>query len=198
MGNRGRAGILAAAALLLAASGVQGQDRWKVDLRAGGGVPTDDLGDAKLDGGLGLDGSLAVRVQPHLWVYAGWGWHQLAPDYAPWGADSDLTQTGYRAGLQWAHPLLGESGNGVGVWLEAGATLEHLELENADGDPIQDTDHGAGWEAGGGFSLPVWGGWTLTPGARYRGLSRELTFDGLKPEVYLQYVALEVGVSRTF
>lgn len=189
---------LAAVGFLVGAAAAHGQERWSVDLRAGAGIPVDDLGEAELEAGPGFEATVAVRLMPHLWVYGGWGWHQLSSDEPLWGPDTDLEQTGYVAGVRWEHPLSGEVGQGPAVRLHAGATAEHLELESGDGELIADTGHGPGWEAGVGLTVPVWGSWRLTPGVRYRALSRELPFDEVTPEVYLEYVAVEVGLSRSF
>lgn len=194
----GRVGALLTVAAVLATAGLDAQERWNLDVRAGVGIPADDLGDAELDPGAGFEGTVALRVMTHLWAYGGWGWHQFSTDLPVWGTDTDVEQTGYVFGLRFEHPFSGESGAGPAVRVHAGGTMEHLEVEAGEGDLITDSDHGAGWEAGVGVSFPAWGGWRLTPGVRYRGLSRPLAFEDITPEVYLEYVAVEVGLSRSF
>jgi len=198
MSTMGRAAALMTAGLLLGAGSLQAQDRLSVDLRVGSNSFADDLGDAELESGFGFDGSLAVRLYEHLWAYGGWGWHGFDTDFALWGADSSVEQTGYRLGLRWEHPVTDQGRDGPAFWVHAGGTWEHIEVEDDAGDLVTDSDLGEGWEAGGGVSFPAWAGWRLTPGVRYRALSRELAFGELVPEVLLEYLALELGVSRTF
>ena len=55
-----------------------------------------------------------------------------------------------------------------------------------------------GWEVGGGVVLPMGGAWAVTPGVRYRALSRDLTLGAETAAVDLQYVAFELTVARRF
>jgi hypothetical protein len=42
------------------------------------------------------------------------------------------------------------------------------------------------------------GGWELSPGVRYRSLTPDLDFAGPATSGSLEYVAVEIGVSRRF
>lgn len=188
---------LASAALIVCALPTQAkaQDPWTLEFRGGAAFPTGDAGD-DLDTGIGLEGTLAYRLLPHLAVYGGWDWHRFTP--ADEGASGDLEETGYAFGLRWEHPLSGESGNGLSYRVHAGGTYNHLELEDEAGDVVADSGHGLGWEAGAGLTFPLAGGWRLTPGVRYRSLSRDLEVGEITSEVELTYLAVEVGLSLHF
>ena len=54
------------------------------------------------------------------------------------------------------------------------------------------------WEAGAGVSFALSEGLRLTPGVRYRVLSRDLEIDDVTIEVDLEYLAAEVGASWSF
>lgn len=181
--------------LFLGATFLQAQDPWTLDVRAGVAVPTQDIGEDDLDTGFGFEGTIAYRVLPHLSVYGGWDWHKFGSDASFAGTDADFEETGYAFGLRFEHPFAGESGDGPAFRLRGGATINHLEVEDPNGDLVADSDHGLGWEAGAGITVPLSDDWQLSPGARYRSLSRDLTIDGVTTEVDLRYVALELGVT---
>src|SRR5688572_11412282 len=95
------------ALLLIAAGGtLEAQSRWRFELGGGAAFPTEDVGNTSLNTGFGLEGTVGYRVQPHLWVYAGWDWHRFSSDL-PIAAQSDFEETGYAFGLQFEHPIRG-------------------------------------------------------------------------------------------
>lgn len=184
----------------LAPSDVDAQRRWAFELRANAAVPTQDIGDDELDTGFGLEGTFRYRFLTHLGAYAGWDWIRFGADDAFAGANMDLEETGYVLGLRFEHPFSGEEPTGAGLawWVRAGGTYNHIEVENSDGDMVADSGHGVGWEAGGGLAYGFAGSWSLTPGVRYRSLSRDVEIGGTTTDVDLQYVAFEVGLARFF
>lgn len=189
---------LAAVGLLLTAEPAHGQDAWTFDVRAGAALPTQDLGVYELDTGFGFEGSLGYRVMPHLSVYGGWGWHRFGSDGPPEGAELEFEETGYAFGLRLEHPFSGESGTGPAYRFRAGGTYGHIEAEDQDGDIVTDTGHGLGWELGGGVIFPLGHAWSLSPGVRYRALSRDLTIGEGTIDAELEYVAVDLGVTWSF
>lgn len=183
------------AAIILLPSSTQGQDRWAAELGAGPAFATDDLGDAALGTGFGFEGVLAYRMLPHLWLYGGWDWHRFPEDVTDGGVDFE--ETGYAYGLRFEHPFVGEQG-GPSILVRAGGTYAHIEVEDAGGDPVADSGHGVGWEVGVHAVLPFAGPWRVTPGSRYRALSRDLDVGDVPAPVDLTYIALEIAVLRTF
>lgn len=193
--------ILGAAALglLLAASPAESQDRWGVELRGGGGVAAQDIGTPEVSyANFGFEGTVRYRFQPHLAVYAGWDWISFRPDDGLEGIEDDFEETGYAFGLRFEHPFSGETGEGPAYWLRAGGTYDHVEVEGEEGEIVADSGHGLGWEAGAGVSLGLGDTWRLTPGVRYRSLSRDVTVGALEIPLDLDYFLFEVGFARTF
>lgn len=183
-------------AALMAYSPAQAQERWAVEVRGGAAVPTGNVADDDWTTGVGFDGTVSYRFMPHLGAYAGWDWVHFGPDASFAGAGVDFEETGYAFGLRFEHPFSGETA-GPAYWLRVGGTYDHLELEDSGGDGIADSGHGLGWEAGLGIALDV-GALRLTPGARFRSLSRDVTVAGATTQVDLRYVMLEIGAAFTF
>jgi opacity protein-like surface antigen len=185
----------AAAATAFLAGPVDAQERWGVDLHATGGIATqDDIRDDS-ENGFGFGATLQYRVLPHVFLYGGWDWTHYQALEAIAGPDMDLEETGYALGARFEHPIGSSSTN---WWVRAGALYNHFELEDDDGDLVDDSGHGLGWEAGAGVAVELGSGWSLTPGLRYRSVSRDVEIDAAETEIELQAVALEVGIRRIF
>jgi hypothetical protein len=175
---------------------LQAQERWEFEFRAGAAVPTEDPANVSLGTGFGFEGTVAYRLQPHLSVYAGWDWHRFPADGAFVGATSDLEETGYAFGMLFEHPV-GRS-EVLAIQLRGGGTYNHLEAENNGGDSIGDSGHGLGYEAGVGLAFRMGNSWRLTPGLRFRSLSRDLEIGSTSLATDLRYVALELGFAGRF
>ena len=104
------------------------EDRWSWEIRGGAAFTTQELGNADLDTGLGIEGTLAYKFMPHLSAYLGWDWYHFPTDQPFAGADVDVEETGYAFGLRYAHPFGEES---FDYFLRAGATYNHIEIENS-------------------------------------------------------------------
>lgn len=187
---------LALAALLTATEG-SAQDRWALEIRGSGAFPTADIADNSLETGFGVDATVHLRVMPHLAVYGGWAWTRFSPDQSFAGADMDFEETGYTFGLRFEHPFTAEVGAAAG-WVRVGGTYDHVEIEDLSGDLMSDTGHGLGWEVGAGLALGVGPSWSLTPGVRYRSLSRDAVMHGATTAMDLRYVSVEFGLLRRF
>ena len=193
--------ILAATSLvlLLAAGPALAQESpFELELRAGAAFTTQEVEDESLGNGLGGEATFAYWFTRRLALYGGWGWHRFAPDRSFAGTDADIEQTGYVYGLRFEYPFIIGRASSPRLRLHAGATYEHLEIEGGDGDLVGDSDHGVGWEAGAGVAFPVNDSWKVTPGVRYRALSRDVTAGDAATDVDLQYVATEIAVSWSF
>jgi hypothetical protein len=190
--------VLACLALsaFLSAQSLQAQSPWRFELRGGPAFPTSDLDNASLGTGFGFEGSVGYRIQPHLRVYGGWDWHRFTADASFAGIDNDFEETGYAVGLLFEHPF-GNS-ESVAFQLRAGGTYNHIEIENAAGDPVADSEHGLGWEGGAGLAVRFGEAWQVSPGVRFRSLSEDFAFAGATTAGDLRYVALEIGVARNF
>ena len=186
--------FLLAATLLAAPAPLAGQ-RLSVDMRGAAAVPTSKLAGTELQTGFGFGATLAYRVQPHLHLYAGWDWMHFAADQTFAGSNMDFEETGYAFGARFEHPL--RVGSGLAFRVEGGGTYKHNELENGAGDLVTNTGHGFGYEAGVGLLVPMQR-WGLASTLRYRSLTRDYDVSGTTRTGHLRYVALEVGVSRSF
>ena len=181
--------------LILSSQSADAQKKWSFELKPGVSFPTKDLHDAKLKTGFGFEGVLAYRFMPHLAAYAGWSWNKFNADKSFAGNDTDFEETGYSFGLQFVHPFPNSS---ISFLLKAGGTYNHIETENSEGNIINDTGHGPGWQAGAGVSIPLGNRWNLAPEARYRSLSRDLKIGNVKIPADLNYVSAGLGVSYSF
>ncbi len=189
--------ILAIGAIALAIrAGDLGAQRFTADLRGGLALPMQKLSGAELDAGPLLGATLAVRVQPYLHVYGGWDWAHFGADQSFAGAGVDVEETGYTLGLRFERPFGASSRADFRV--EAGGTYKHIEIEDDDGDPIANSGHGVGYEAGASVLWAFMDSWRLVPAVRFRSLSRDFTIAGVKSSGDLRYVGLELGVSRRF
>ena len=104
-------------------------------------------------------------------------------------------ETGYRFGLQFIHPLSSESK--LQILLSAGGVGNHIETENGEGDIVNDTGHGLGWEVDAALSIPLNDRWQIVPGIRYHSLSREMMIGTTDESVNLNYISVGDGVSWT-
>jgi hypothetical protein len=187
---------LLAALFIAAPDSMEAQDRWQLEVRGGPAFAVKDLGTASLGTGFGFEGTVAYRIQPHLSVYAGWDWYRFPADASSSTPDSDFEETGYAFGFRFQHPI--RQSQSVALLLRAGGTYNHIETENGAGDIVSDTGHGLGWEGGAGLALRLSDQWQVTPGVRFRSLTRDLATDGPAVSADLQYLAVEVGFARRF
>lgn len=171
------------------------QDRLSWELRPAVGFATQELGDAELTPGLGIEGSIAYRFMPHLSAYAGWGWQQFSANHSFAGANVDVEETGYTFGLQFIHPI---GTLPLSYLVKAGGIFNHIEIENGEGDVTADSGHGLGWQAEAGLVFPVGEHWRLLPTLRYRALSRDIEVGNSSTAVDLNYLSVGVGISRFF
>jgi len=192
-----RSSVVLMAVLLLLCAGVApaSDGPWSVELLGGAAFTTEDMGDAELGTGLGFEASVAYRVMQHLDVYGGWDWRHFMADESFAGSDVDVEETGYALGVRFVHPI---GTSTLSYIIRAGATYDHIEIENDEGDVVADSEHGLGWEGGVGLDIPLGEDWRVRPMARYRTLSRDIDIEDESTSVDLSYVTLEVGLSRSF
>jgi len=171
---------------------------WSLDFQAGAAVPTSEIEGEDVGTGFGFEANVAYRIATHVSVYGGWDWHRFAPDAVLGEPDVDLEETGYVVGLRFDHPFGAETGHGPSYRLRAGVTLNHIELEDSDGELIDDSGHGAGFEVGAGLFMPLTDTWRIGPEVRFRALSRELDIGSGDVDVDLRYLAFDIVFSRSF
>jgi opacity protein-like surface antigen len=188
--------ILATSTIILAATGlfspVSGQDAFGVELRANGAISTQDTEREYNENGFGFEANLQYQFHQNLSAYAGWDWARFSALNSIAGPEMDLEQTGYVLGVRYQRSFTETSP--TSWWVRFGGIYEHLELEDSDGNQIDDSGHGFGLETGAGISVPMAERWSLTPGVRYRKLSRDLQVDGMEVPVKMESLAFELGV----
>lgn len=186
---------ITALATLLQLSPADAQSPWALEFRGSAAVGTQDQDSETAKWGYGFGATIQYDIMPHFAVYTGWDLTHFEADETL-GVDRELEETGYVLGLRFEHPI-GDWTRTSG-WIRAGAMYNHLELEDAEGDVIGTSDHDLGWEAGAGLAYAFGNGWSLTPGLRFRTLSRDLEVGTTTMPVELRYMAFEIGLSRAF
>jgi hypothetical protein len=171
------------------------QDRVRLEIVPGAVFATETLADSDLGTGSGSGVNVSVRVLPRLAPYVGWDWHRFTAETSFAGADIDVEETGYAFGVRSDQPF---GRGGLALMVRVGGTYRHLELENSGGDPVGDSDHGWGWEAGAGVAVPLGDRWHVTPGVRFSSLKGDIEIRNVRTPATLRYVAVEVGFSRSF
>lgn len=169
--------------------------RFGVELNGGASLATTKIEETGTQTGVGFEGLFHYRFMPHLGAYAGWGWNTLPAKQSFAGEDMCFEETGYVFGLNFSHPI---DGSGLSYYVRAAGLYNHIETENADGDIINDTGHGMGFQLAGGIEIPLNSKWKLTPGVKFNSLSRETTYEGITRELDYQYVSFRVGFGRKF
>jgi hypothetical protein len=112
------------------------------------------------------------------------------------GNNIEVVETGYRAGLQFRH-LIGTSK--LQYLVSAGALYNHIEIENEDGNLVNDyKGHSLGWQAEGGIIIPLGERFSLTPAIRYQSLITDITIGSTITPVDLNYLSGGVCLSFLF
>lgn len=172
------------------------QKNWSLEFRPGANFPTSDLNNnTQLKTGFGLEGVISYNFMTQFGVYAGWSWNKFAADQSFSGSNMDFEETGYSYGIQYFIPI-GTSDSRV--FVRAGGLWNHIELENNDGELINDTGHGFGWQVETGISVPISERWKIQPGIRYRSLSRDFPTGSTSIEANLNYISLGLGIVYSF
>jgi hypothetical protein len=188
--------MTAAAMLVALTTSVPAQQRVSLDLRAPAATPTGKLAGADLGTGIGIGGTVAFRLLPHLHLYGGWDYLHFTSEQSFAGVENDFEETGYTFGLRFQHPR--REGSALSYRIEAGGTYKHVEVEDHHGDLIVDSGHSFGYEGGLGLVFDLGSMWQLVPMARFRSLSPEFEMGSSTYTGNLRYVGLEIGAARRF
>jgi hypothetical protein len=170
--------------------------RVTVDFRGAAASPQERLAGIDLKAGSGFGTTLALKVRPHLFTYAGWDWMRFRTDAVPAASRMDFIETGYTLGLRFEHPF--RVGSDLAYRLELGGTSKHIEVENDVGELIADSGHEIGFESGASLVMPFGKTWRLIPTARYRSLGVGLTMNDASSKGHHRYYGIEVAVAREF
>ncbi len=171
------------------------QSRFSFELNSGPSIANKDLGGADLNIGAGFEGILHYRVMPHVSAHLGWGWNKFSADQSFAGPDMDFEETGYIFGLQFKHPF---KNNSLSWFVRASGLYNHIEIENEDGDIIEDTGHGLGLQFAGGLDILLTNTWSFTPSLKLNSLSRDLESGETERNLNLNYDCLRLGFTARF
>lgn len=184
--------------VLLFTTGIFAQNsnkRFGFEINGGASLATKELNNTSLNVGGGYELLLHYRLMTHLGAYVGWGWNKLSADNSFAGNDVCFEETGYLLGLQFTHPI-GDSP--FSYYLRGGALYNHIETENSEGDIINDTGHGLGFQLAGGASYDLGKSWSLTAGLKFNALNRDTDFNGTMMNFDYHYLSLRIGLIKQF
>jgi opacity protein-like surface antigen len=170
------------------------EKRFAFEISGGPSFPTSEFVEG-VKIGFGFEGTFQYRFLPHTSVYGGWGWNWLSTELANSDNNMDYEETGYVLGLDFRHPI-GDSR--MAYYLRAGALYNHIETENEEGDIINDTKHGPGFQLAGGLDFNLGKNWSLTPGLKFNYLSRETEYEGTPTQLDYQYISVRIGIAKKF
>lgn len=190
--------VFATFLFVLFAAGSKAQEvekRFGFELNGGVSVATNELNETNLNTGFGFEGIFHYRFLPHTGVYGGWGWNSFGADNSFAGNDVNFEETGYILGLQYKRPF----GNSpVQYFFRAGGLYNHIEIENEEGDIIEDSGHGLDWQLAAGIDLPLGNNWSFTPGIKFNSLSREIDWEESTSQLDYNYLTFRVGFLKRF
>jgi opacity protein-like surface antigen len=168
--------------------------RFAFEISGGPSFPTNEFVEG-IRMGFGFECTFQYRFMPHTGIYGGWGANWLSTESNSSENNMDYEETGYVLGLDFRHPI-GDSR--LSYFLRAGALYNHIETENDEGDILDDTKHGPGFQLAGGLEFNLGKNWSLTPGIKFNSLSRNSLIDGVMKQLDYQYISARVGISRKF
>ncbi len=171
------------------------QKRWSVGLRPAVGFTTEKLGGLSAKTGIGFDATVGYRFMPHLEAYGGWSWNKFPTERAGTLGKLDFEETGYCYGFRFIHPI---HKSRLSYLIRMGGLYNHIEVEDAHGNIIGNSGHGFGWELEGGLVIPLKNNWYLTPGVRYRSLTRDVKMSHTTTSVDLKYISAGIDLSWRF
>jgi hypothetical protein len=145
--------------------------------------------------GFGFEGTFQYRFLPSTSVYAGWGWNWLSTELTVSENNMDYEETGYVLGLDFSQPI---GSTNMSYYVRAGALYNHIESENSDGDILDDSGHGLGFQLAGGIYFDLGSGWSLTPGLKFNSLSREIDLEETSGTIDYQYLSARIGIMKRF
>jgi opacity protein-like surface antigen len=188
--------LLISLVVLLLSTIMYSQNKWSVELRPNIDFPTKNIRHTELKTGFGFEVAISYNFMAHLAAYVGWGYNTFKTTSNLVDFDNDVDQTGYTFGFQLIHPI--KEGSDFSYLIRAGGIYNHLEFEDRDGNVFEDTGHGLGFEVGAGLDYTFSETWHIRPQIGYRTLSRDVDFGAGPIGVDFKYIAVGIGIAKTF
>ncbi|MEN3325174.1 outer membrane beta-barrel protein [Mariniflexile soesokkakense] len=179
--------------ILFLGSTLEAQNKWSAEFRPGINFPAEDFKGSNIETGFGFEVTVGYRFMEHLHTYLGWGNNTFSIE----DSNMDFEENGYTFGLQFIHPLwISED---LSYLFRLGAIYNHLKLEDVNGELIDDSGHGLGWQIETGLDYVIGSNWSLRPSLRYRSLSRDIdVIQNQTISMDLNYLSFGLGVSKSF
>jgi hypothetical protein len=171
------------------------EKRFGLEFNTGVSLATKKIDNASLNTGFGFEGVLHYRIMPHLGLYGGWGWNRFGAENTSAGNEICFEETGYVFGLNFKHPV---GSSKLSYYVRAGGLYNHIETENPDGDIINDTRHGLGFQLAGGVSINLGSDWSFNPGLKFNSLTRNIKAEGISKQIDYQYISARIGFEKRF
>jgi opacity protein-like surface antigen len=181
--------------LCLSAAPALAQGNFSVELRGAAAFPTSSLGEADLKFGAGFELLINYEIIENGSVYAGWGWNRMTSDELIASQETDVEETGYRFGLEYAFPI---NDGPSSIFVMAGGLYNHLEFEDSDGEIFEDTGHGLGWNVGLGLDYQITEAISIRPSVKYFSLNRDMEMNSEVSEATHQYLSAGLGLAIRF
>lgn len=187
---------LAIFAVITTSGNAQEKDkRFSLELNGGPAFPTKEFVEG-IRMGFGFEGTFQYRILPYAGVYGGWGANWLSTESSVSSENNmDYEETGYVLGLYFNQPI---GSTNLSYYVRAGALYNHIEIENSDGDIVDDSGHGPGFQLAAGLDINLGSGWSLTPGLKFNYLSRETELEGITKQLDYQYLSARIGIMKRF
>lgn len=170
----------------------QTDKRFGFEFNGGASMATKKINASSVEPGFGFEGTLHYRFMPHLGIYGGWGWNKFESGNS---LDWCFEETGYVLGLNFTHPI---SDTKLSYYLRIGGLYNHIETEDSEGDIINDSKHGFGFQLAGGIDINLGSNWSLTPGLKFNNLSKETIIEGQSKGFDYQYISARIGILKRF
>lgn len=169
--------------------------KFGVELNGGPTYALHELGGADLHFGLGYEVIFQYSFTKHIGIYTGWGYTNFSAKDSSTSPFDCFDETGYVLGLQFQHPI---GSNPISFFVRGGGLVNHLEVEDENGDLIVDTKHGLGWQLAGGVEIPLGSNWSITPGVKFNSLSRTSETEDSTIKFDLDYLSIRLGIIKRF
>jgi opacity protein-like surface antigen len=187
--------VLPFVVLFLISGIVLAQQRWSAEIRPGISIPTEKLGDNEIRVGYGLEAKIGYKLMPHLKVQAGWGWSEFRSGSGSQPPNIKLDETGYSFGFELTLPV---SNPPLAYYLFAEGIYCHIEIEDITNSQMADSDHGLGWQLGGGLAYEFAPQWNIRPEVKYHSLKRDVELMDITQPVSLNYLGFSIALLRSF
>lgn len=171
------------------------QQRWSAEFRPGLSIPTEKLGENDIKVGYGLEAKIAYKMMPHLRVYGGWAWNEFRSGSGSEPPNIKIDETGYTFGFELTLPVTRPP---LTYYVFAGGVYNKINIEDITNNVMANSDHGLGWQLGGGLDYEFATHWSVRPEVKYHSLKGDVELLGVTESVSLNYIGFSVGLLRSF